>query len=509
MKVKDTYIPKIISSILFNSLLILSGIFTSPNHNLLTSLLLILGAAGSYFYMVFAVADRNWFDVRAVFSGVWMFTLGLATLRLAEYQKPWAVKTWILLAVGYGLFELGANLGLEWGPRAYEAVSSHFRGRKQGRCYLHLEPERYFPLCVTVTLLGLLCFLSNVAIKGFIPCFSADPNAYMEFYTKFHVFSVAATTVSGLCYYTIKTQSLTWWKKGILWMCIFYLDFLFPIMVVSRGVFVVAALSLTVTVFYLNKKRLWVLFLCMAMILGVYQFTSGLRSYTDAQLNVFFEPKEITIGESAIRETTLPETTLPETTGCETTLPETTVSETVPAETASADPTVPEAEEEVTFTLSPKMSFLYGYLTVSHDNFNEEVKNLQGYTWGCRMFRPFNVILRLDRVDEIIQSSEHYQVNPYLNTTNMFGTFYYDFHEIGIIIFVLLWSAIFGAVQGIYEKYGQVFVLLLLGYTMGPPTLSFFASWVDGFEFWMFCGTVILLAAAASVHLKKKTDEER
>ena len=49
----------------------------------------------------------NWLDIRAVFSGVWIGTIGLAAFRLAAYQEEWELKTWVLLSLAYFSFHIG------------------------------------------------------------------------------------------------------------------------------------------------------------------------------------------------------------------------------------------------------------------------------------------------------------------------------------------------------------------------------------------------------------------
>lgn len=464
-------------------LAMLAGFAVNSFNYYLTSLILITAAVCLYFGIVMGNAGRNWLDIRAVFAGVWLGTIGLATLRFAGYQKQWQAETWIIVTLAYAAFELGADFGIASGRKWYPTVSKKIKNVKIGRLRFEMQKDRLFAICVIVTLLGLACFSINVAIKGFIPCFSDDVYAYKNFYTKFHIFSTAATGVSGLCYYCIRTQELKLWKKLVLFLCIFYLVFAFPIMVVSRGVFIVVALSLAVAVFYMHKKKLIALIMCLIVILGVYWAASSLRNYTDGQLKVFFNATQPT-------ETV-----------------ETEPFETEPSETGSGESELP-AGEESDFELPPKLLFLYGYLTVSHDNLNEAVLHVQEYTWGVRQLKPINVILRNQWIDERNEAAEYYQVNVYLNTTNLIGDFYYDFGVIGVVVFMLLWSFVFGVIQSVYESGEGPFALLALGNTMTPVTLSFFSSWMSGFNFWMFWGVALLLALVACIVMEPKDQKK-
>ena len=83
--------------------LLLSMLLNPVNHYL-SSLLLIVSAVALYFLIVLYPAQRNWMDIRAVFTGVWLGTIGLATLRLTEYQEPWQAKTWWAHSINPTLF---------------------------------------------------------------------------------------------------------------------------------------------------------------------------------------------------------------------------------------------------------------------------------------------------------------------------------------------------------------------------------------------------------------------
>ncbi len=465
---------------LLGGLSLLSGILLNPINHYVNALILVITAVVLYFGITLGPAKRNWLDIRAIFSLVWLGTIGLATLRLVSYQEPWQNKTWVVLSLAYIAFIIGASLGISYGPVIYEKIADKINSRNsKGKTWV-LHENRLFIICIVTTLIGLGCFVANIVVKGYIPCFSDSTTAYIDFYTKFHIFSTAATAVSGLCFYCIRTQPLKIWKKILLGICILYLVFLFPIMVVSRGTFIVAALSLIASIFYTCSKRFWALVLSIVLVLGVYLFTSALRNYTDQQLSTIFHPTDITQPSD----------------------PDISESDNPDLKPVEPDLTPTEPNSNFTaFQLSPRMAFLYGYITVSHDNLNEAVQNTQNYSWGVRQLAPFNVILRSDWIDQANANAEHHLVAPNLNTTNLIGDFYYDFGWIGVLLFMLFWPFIFGLIQGAYEKTKNPFILLLLGNVLSPVVLCFFACWMSNFTFWMFWGVAILLALTAYIPL--------
>lgn len=449
--------------ILMGTILLALGAVLSPINHYITGLILCVGAVAIYFYVVIYVSEKNWFDIRAVFAGAWIFTIGLASLCLLDYQEPWKTATWLYNALAYMMFQIG-TLG---GPYLCDGVYKRVSKIKCKHCKVELRENRLFGICVVVTLIGILCFTANAYVRGYIPFFSSDPSAYVTFHTKFNLFAMAATMISGLCYYCIKTQKIAVWKKGILVLCIAYATFLYPTLVISRGVFLASALSLVTAIFYLNRKKLWVLICSLVFVVGVYLLLSNARGYTDAQLDVFFEPSQIEIEE----------------------------------------PDSDTSEGEV-FVLPSKVAFVYSYLTVSHDNFNEAVQNAKEYTYGLRQLapinlKPINMILDLSAVEEAT-NGEYYLVRPHLNTVNLIGNFYYDLRGFGIAFFMLMWGCIFAAIQAYYIKKEGPFALLALGNVMTPVALCFFSPWMNLLQFWVLWGTGWILWGVACLHFVKK-----
>jgi len=481
--------------ILGTTALALCAVINPANHYL-SSLLLVVCAVGLYFYIAAVPGKRNWWDIRAVFAAIWLFTIGLAALRLTGYQRQWEQATWLILAAGYGMFYIGATLGIQLGARLHSWATGK-RGIAWKGVQLSLQENRLFWICFGTTLFGIACFAANVAIRGYIPYFAKESNAYLKFYTQLYPFTVAATMISGLCYYTLSTQkqTLSLWKKIFLWFSILYSTFLFPMLVVSRGTFLTAALALTTAIFYLHKRRFWILVLCAAAIIAFYMEGTKARGYTEDQLNVFFEPSVITINGGQ-KEDSSTETTVTEATEA-VTVPDTTVEQT-------ENPT---ADKGKHFQLSGSAAFIYSYLTVSHDNFNEAVRMTEDYTYGVRQLKPFNVLLRIDALEKANDDAPYYFVRPHLNTVNLAGDAYYDFGAIGVAVMMLIWAIAFGAIQAFALKGMGPFALMALGNTMTPVTLCCFASWMGVFSHWMHWGLALLLFLLAAIKKKKSTED--
>ena len=91
-----------------------------------TGIILITLSIVLYFCLVFFVAGKNWLDIRAVFHGVWVFTIGLASFRLTDYQERWQIKTWLCLALAYLMFQVGSHLGIIFGKTIFDKFKNRF-----------------------------------------------------------------------------------------------------------------------------------------------------------------------------------------------------------------------------------------------------------------------------------------------------------------------------------------------------------------------------------------------
>ena len=488
------------------------GALLVPSHRFIAGFTLFASGIVMYFYFVFFCCEHNYLNIQAIFPTIWQCTIGLAVLRLTEYQVQWEAKTWVCLILAYAAYQVGICAGELWAGRLYmRPLPDRLR---KSRCHIH--NERLFWICLFVTLVGLTCFIINVFIRGYIPFLESrkNMNAYVEFYTRFQVFSTAEVCISPLCYYCMKTQQLSFWKRAVLICCILYSTVLYPVFVVSRGAFMTSALMLTCAVFYLNKRKFWILVACLIVTAGIYGGCTLLRGYSNDQLNEFFEPSQVQVSIPAnaaedgsaspdVAVTAPPETDAPSP------IDDSIYSEEAPGVSASADEPKQGEDAERIFTLSPKWAFVYSYLTVSHDNLNEAVKNTDTYTHGIRQLEPFNVLLRCSKLQDAIEAAPHYLVRGHLNTVNLIGDAYYDFGVAGVVIGMLLWSFLFSVVQQAYFVGQKPFALLALGNVLTPVALCFFDPWMSEFSFWMYWGLTLLMLLAASVPGKASIPQMR
>ena len=468
-------------AVIYGALLYLLGIVqgTSVYAHLFFSVLFILSAAGLYFFEVYFVDDGNVLSIKALFSALWTATVGLANAKLLNYQKEWATETWLVLGFTYVAFHIGALLGRRWSDRILKLIQKHVPFQRNVR--IQFDGTRLFKICLGVSLLGIVCFCINVSIKGYIPFFVNDDYlAYYSFYTRFYVLIIASTAVSSLSYYTIKTQAISRLRKVVLYCCIALEVFVIPLLMVSRGNQMLAMLPLIVSVVTLNRRKLLTFLVCMAVAFGFYQMGSYARHLSGEFLNYVFQPKEIAV--------------------------ETEEKQNVEDDGMLSIDESTETMGAQSFVLSPKMAFLYGYLTVSHDNLNEAIEQHTRWTYGLRQVYPFTTVIRIPGLREKIDELEFYQVGESLNTANLIADAYYDFGPIGAVVFMLFWATIFGIIEQRFLTSKGPFSMLVYGTTMIPVVLCFFESWMSIFSLWLLWGMDFLVFLLGTVHFERRID---
>ena len=446
----------LISMAVVLSTFILGAYASDKSWHLGMGCLIALAALIDYIYL--AVRLKNWMDIVAVFTGSWTFTVALASLRLCQYQKVWATGTWVCLGLAYAAFVTGDLL--------YYNLSAR---RKGGETWLArvaqrhpIRRERLFWIALSVSLISLICLTINALIRGYLPYFSESKTAYLDFYTKFHIFTVAGTAASGLCYYNIKRGSLSFFKKAVMWGCLIYLSLVMPILVVSRGTFLINAVYVTTVVFYLNKKKFVALFLCLVLMFGGYELGTRARKYTEEDNAALFSGTEysVMIGHHKLFD----------------------------------------AE------FSSNVLFMYSYFTIGHDNLDMAVKNPTELSYGLRQLIPLSVVVRVPALHRALSHVKTYLINASLNTTDIVTFAYYDLREPGVALFSMVLGFAIAFLESLADRRKSAFRLIFLGYAMVAVMLSFFSAWVSNFALYLPAGTAFLMMLCA-VEWKKNKGE--
>lgn len=450
---------------------------TSRQNGLVSMAILLIASITLYF--LYAFRDTvNLLDFKAVFTGVWMLTIGLAQLKLLQYQVDWSSLTWFTLAAAHVVFLLANQLSSVFYDPMQKKLGGFLAKHRFGQHKFIVKNERLFWISVIASTVGLLSFAINVLIKGYIPFFAigSSSSAYYDFYTRFQIFYVASLASVGLSYYCIKTLALSKTKRLLLWTNIILLNFVLPILLVQRGTFLNSMLIFTAVVYLLGNRKLKHLLICLVLLVSIYFLGSYLRGFSNTQLAFLFQPKEITACKD-------------------------------PKSTECIDPEEIPLEGK-DYIIPPSAAFLYSYLTVSHDNFNSVVVNMKENTYGLWQVRPFNVVLRNSKLDHLIEQAEDdsvkLQVLPHLNSFNLITTAYLDFGLLGVLFFMFLWSFAFGVIENFRRRTGGIFSMISYGICLIPIALGFFLPWMSDFVPWLYLGTTFLMYLASTFSLDRR-----
>ncbi len=445
---------------------ILSYLFSSKNPVISCSILFIIGVVG---YFVLAIRLKNYLSSLAIFTGVWLITIGLSQLRLNTYQTTWGIKTWVLLCSGHFSFILGSHfvyfikkVNMPHVKKINLEITSYF-DRK-------IFKKNFLIVTLAFSYLGILAFIANVLVRGYIPAFITqnNQNAYFEFYTRYHIFYVASLVTCGLSYFMIVKWEVARIFKFLLAINIFILLIIIPLLQVQRGTFLTGALIYISVVYYIGDRSFVSLVKNVVIIIIVFAFGTFLRGYSNEQLSSFF-PQTKSYESSESYESYEPRNA----------------------------PEGLERESDSGSALPPKVLFLYAYLTVSHENFNSVVVNSTANTNGVWQLKPFNVLLRSkvlnEKIDVAKKLAEKYMVRPYLNTFNLITMAYFDFGLLGVILFMVFWSSIFGIIENFALEIRDPFSTSLYGVCLTPIGLCFMNPWLSEFTIWLLWGTILLI----------------
>ena len=496
-------------------------IFTIP---MLNSISYTLGSIFLLFislvsYVLIAKMNKNYASLGALFALVFFSTVALSNLKLMDYQREWSMLTWFVIFIGFFLFELIYELSIKFDTKKIE---NYLIKDKQK----YISNKQMFIICAVMFFLSILGYIITALQCGFIPFFVTDNiNAYSEFYTKFLLLShlcIINIPLSAYLFYKEDSRSI----KIILIIYIFIQTFVLPILAVNRGIFLIGAITLSCTLFYLYNQRLSILIICLTLSFIGYEIGSIGRHYSNELLSTSFNQASVETNETTENSDTLPSDNLiqEEANASDNNLEnEKLPTNDVDANQEKINPSItttkiPSSNETIelmgtnTFVVNyngeklsdlniqipQRMLFLYSYLTVSHDNFDLAVKYSDQNTFGLRCLSGFDFLLK--RIWPGYDNNfDFYQVQFNLNTVNILGTPYYDLKIVGIIIYISLLAFICRIIESLYLKTKNIFSLLLLAQMFYCITLSFFSNYTSQFIF--VCSLVSIFSLFILYHI--------
>jgi len=409
------------------------------------------------------------FNLAGVFPSVWIFTYALNRLLLNSLYHNWDFKTWLVFILTPCFYLLGFVV-YDWKFFNGHKIKNNLLARE----YYFNNVYAIFKWVVISGFIICLLFLLEVAVLGFIPYFSTDMNAYVDFYVPVvHNFVVLSYFVPCLAiFYLYKLRKVgpypeyrSWHKILIYVLSAFCI--VVPILIVSRQNMFLLIFSCCFVYDSLYQKKNLKVFIAMGLLLVVsYFIISPARNQSVDYLGTIY--------------------TQPSTGN----------------DTGSA---VNRLDSLPSFARTP-----YTYLTISDENFSRQVRDESQFTFGLRQLElPLKVLEKITGENLNVATDEYketFQVNQYLTTFNLVSDFYMDFGIIGIIIEMMLLGMLGAFAQDIGDNADNP--IFKIGYSMISYVLFFcyFAPWLSVFttQFTVLLIVTILVAFVYFTKPKQK-----
>lgn len=245
-------------------------IFYYSGLNLVSSILLF----GLSIYLFCRLKSKYGYYTNSIglFSFIWFFTIGLATLRLHQYQVEWKFETWGCLIFAYLFFYLGHLIKIN---------------KKEYKKEEEIISKKRFLFYLTTIFLGCFCFfiLEVILNNGMIPLFSDDMASYQKFAVGLlHYLTVTCCFVPPVSYLFLKLYKTNVWEKIYL-IIINILSLLIPIFIVSRQLIIVTFVLSAFTIISYNLKKEKIILILTAILIFIgWIFIGNFRNQDDEYL---------------------------------------------------------------------------------------------------------------------------------------------------------------------------------------------------------------------------------
>lgn len=466
-------------SALIVTVCMVTGAFISYiNHNLAAAIIIIGALSG---FAILWCKSRNLFNFLGLVYLGFVFPLGLANLRWANYQENWEVESWFCFIMAVVCFAVGYLLRNIIMNQLRLKVTDCSNRRRTGY-------EGMFVFGVIV----FLCLLSGFFIKwwvaGSLPLFNwRDAHTYIYYLSGegyldtlrdkmtdmpflfllikiYHRFStifmfqgwLASCAVYAYC---VKCRPKRW-KKVISWTII-AVSTIIPYLIVVREIFMMQTIAFAVFGFMINERRWKKYFLVFAMaVITMLGFVgmSRTRGYTKTQIAEVFEMNGTKDKNNYQNTTGKPGKT--EKPGLE--------------ETEAATPAYPAT-----------VVWIYTYFTCGFDNFNYLTKTLDYSTYGLMELRPVFSALQVDGLMDVDMKlqDDKYRVSPNVTIYTFLCDAYVDFGVAGVIISMFIWGAVFGVIAEVCIRSNGAVSTILYGGIGHHIIFMAFVSWMGHFSY--------------------------
>ncbi|MBR2588845.1 oligosaccharide repeat unit polymerase [Candidatus Saccharibacteria bacterium] len=373
---------------------------------------------------LFMLAKRikgNILNFLGVFSLVWFFTIGLSCFMLHSSQTIWNIQTWLCLVMAYIMFCLG-----------YAIKPSKNRDSHNKK---FITKKNFVAFLATIFTLSLGGFIVESVIRGGIPLFSSDMASYADF------------GVTGIHYFTV--SSCLFLPASIIYLKFFHkemrkIDYLIiiianiimlaiPIAIVSRQLLIATVIISSIVFLTLFPKYTvaTIIIVTAAMSAG-WIFITTQRNQTDEYLQsaLAIYGDEFTDDDKAILTNT-------------------------------------------------RLMQVYMYLACNYDNLNENIGNIDEYTFGKRTFFPVIALTGLKYATPSLGEMPNLsRFIPVFNTYPIIMAPYADFGIVGVAVYMLLIGMICGYLDMDIDRLRKrPITILIRAIFMYAIIFSFFSNW--------------------------------
>lgn len=344
----------------------------------------------SAIYYFFSFGKDDIFNPIALFSLVWLGGIALASMQLTTEQYDWKPYTWLNMIIIYLFFILGYfNV-----KKYFEKNNKKFTKIKNN---IEIDEGKLYIIIVGVLCISYLSFFIEAYNLKFIPLFSDNMSAYIDFHYLFlHYFTLLIALVPGL---TIVYKSLGG-KKSIWWINL--VSLIMPVLLVSRQTVLFQLILIIITFNYCIKKiKIEYLFIISAVGLILFSLASNLR-----QQNVDYIYQVANF-----------------------------------------------KSENKTLLAQP-----YLYVSMNFENLRNAIENSKELHGGVYTLSPFIELFNLGNIFKY--KAESFLTNQYFNTSTFALPYYLDFGIIGMIFGGYITGLISSLIYFIFSKVKNVGTVL-------------------------------------------------
>ena len=427
-----------------------------PSLNVVISALVMLIAI-VYFGLAWKI-NRSPLSGKAVFVAIWIFSFGLALLRLHPLQEPWCQTTWLCIIGSLGGFLIG-----------YDFVSHIIVRRQKHKSYVQLEAikQAVFPGAaeVVVVLFGiaiLIAFVADVLHSGYIPILSSDMSAYMEFGMQYvHYLTVCSGIYPALVTSIMLLHGGVRLKKSMLTLAL--ITGLIPALIVSRQLVMMELFLLAVSVLVAtgaeSRIRWWMLAAAVGAAILFWGVLSLFRNQSPAYLAEVFELRGSYNGFEA------------------------------------------------------SMWQLYLYIGFNFDNFDYMIQNISISSGGAATLFPIAVLCGLGGpVKDVLASVDMpYKLATY-NTFSIMKDPYIDWGLPGVIMYLVVIGVVSALIEWRLSSHRSAPIIVIKALFLYALAISFFTSQFSQPIFWVYCiilGIISFFDLSEPVKIKEECDHGR